>query len=91
MFITTVRIRRARVKTLRTLGISKPEGVEDLVEVLAHGQLVAVATAPNGRGGMTFLWEHDDVAVPATLIKAAVKVSADVEKAGLNERHDEAA
>jgi hypothetical protein len=91
MFLTTVRIRRARVKTLRELGLSSPEGFGDLVEVLAHGQVVAVATAPNGKGGMTILWEHNDVAVPAALIRSAVTLMANAKKGGLTERADEAA
>lgn len=94
MFLTTIRIRRARPRTLdkhlttaQLRDLRKGNGRPDVVEVMAHGQTVALATAPNGKGGLTFLWEHDAIDGSTTaLIRNAVALMADAKAAGLCER-----
>lgn len=72
--MTTVRVRRARGTTLAALGIAPGEGDRELVEVTAHGSLVAVvdaAEAIKSQRSRTIdpvLWHDDAVATTDGLV-----------------------
>lgn len=90
MYLTTVRIRRARARKLPpSLGpverdrLAKIAREGDVIEVMAHGQTIALVTPTEG-GGLQYLWEHPGVdASTAALVKAYVKVMGQVQGTAL--------
>lgn len=87
MFLTTVRVRRARRKTLQSLDVDVPAKA-DVSEVLVHGQVVAVVDL-TPRTGRT-LWQHPDLKGTAQssvdrLARNAAALSAVAKECGLCE------
>lgn len=85
MFLTTVRIRRARRDTLeRTLTSKQLVALagHDLAEVMAHGTVVAIVE-PGLPGESAVHWRHPDLGTTQTrlvrLVAAAVDLIADVQ------------